>query len=279
MLLVAPVVWLVPAFVGEALSTIRSLPSEELLPRVRSLLDQLEQLPVPLPDFEQLLREASQKAGTFLAQQSARIAGNLALFVFDLVVMILAMFYLFRDGPEVVGLVRDISPLGGEHRDRMMQEVVELISVTLSSGMIVAGVQGALGGLVFLLLDMPSAVFWGVIIALLAFLPVVGPWLVWGPAAIGLIFGGSSGRGIALLVLGFLVVSGADNILRPMLIAGRSQLNGLLVFVSVLGGINAFGFLGVVMGPLVVATAVGLLRGYRESLREQSIVQPGSDGL
>ncbi len=277
MLLVAPVVWLVPAFVGEALSTIRSLPSEELLPRVRSLLDQLEQFPVPLPDFEQLLREASQKAGTFLAQQSARIAGNLALFVFDLVVMILAMFYLFRDGPEVVGLVRDISPLGGEHRDRMMQEVVELISVTLSSGMIVAIVQGALGGLVFSLLDMPSAVFWGVIIALLAFLPVVGPWLVWGPAAIGLIFGGSSARGIALLVLGFVVVSGADNVLRPMLIAGRSQLNGLLVFVSVLGGINAFGFLGVVLGPLVVATAVGLLRGYRESLREQSIVQPGTE--
>ena len=84
---------------------------------------------------------------------------------------------------------------------------------------------------------------------------------------------GSTGRGIGLLILGFVVVSGADNVLRPILIAGRSQLNGLLVFVSVLGGIQAFGFLGVVLGPLVVATAVGLLKGYRESLRDQHLTE------
>jgi predicted PurR-regulated permease PerM len=81
--------------------------------------------------------------------------------------------------------------------------------------------------------------------------------------------GDQTGKAIALLILGFVVVSGADNVLRPMLIAGRSQLNGLLVFVSVLGGIKTLGFLGVVLGPLVVATAVGLLKGYRESLRAQ----------
>jgi predicted PurR-regulated permease PerM len=101
---------------------------------------------------------------------------------------------------------------------------------------------------------------------LMAFLPVVGPWLVWGPAAVGLLIADETSRGIALLLLGFLIVSGVDNVLRPALIAGRSQLNGLLVLISVLGGINAIGFLGVVLGPLLVATAAGLLKGYHESV-------------
>jgi predicted PurR-regulated permease PerM len=99
-------------------------------------------------------------------------------------------------------------------------------------------------------------------------LPVLGPWLVWAPAAIGLMIGGEVGRGVTMLILGFVLVSGADNVLRPALVAGRSQLNGMLVFIALLGGIGAFGFLGLVLGPLIVALAVGLLRGYRESLLE-----------
>ena len=277
-LLLAPVAWLAPAFVKEAVSVAGSIPTEEALPKMRSLLEGLfAQAPVPLGDFEEIVREVSQKAGALLAQQSARLAGNLALFVFHLIVMLLAMFYLFRDGPKLLQLLKDISPLGGAHSDRMTQEVTEMISVTLSSGFIVAGVQGLLGGIVFWLLSMPSPVFWGVVIGFLAFLPVVGPWLIWIPAAIGTALNGDTARAVALVVLCFVLVSGADNVLRPILIAGRAQLNGLLVFVSVLGGIQAFGFLGVVLGPLVVATAAGMLKGYRESLRETQALPPVSE--
>jgi predicted PurR-regulated permease PerM len=176
-----------------------------------------------------------------------------------------------------LGFLKDISPLGGEHQDRMMAEVTELISVTISSGLMVAATQGLLGGLLFWALGIHAPVLWGVTMALLAFLPVIGPWLVWGPAGLGLILSGSTGRGVTLLVLGFVLVSGVDNVLRPILIADRSQLNGLLVFISVLGGISAFGLLGVVLGPLIVATTVGLLRGYRESIRAQTIISPASE--
>jgi predicted PurR-regulated permease PerM len=159
----------------------------------------------------------------------------------------------------------------------MMAEVTELISVTISSGLVVAMVQGLLGGFVFWIVGLPSPIFWGVITAFLAFLPLVGPWLVWVPAGVGLLVQGQTGRGVALLCLGLVLVSGADNVLRPVLIAGRSQLNGLLVFVGILGGIQAFGFLGVVLGPLIMATVVGMLKGYRESLREGDKFTPTAE--
>ena len=277
-LLVGPTAWLIPAFVSEAVSTLRSVPSEDFLLRARGWIEpSLDSLPLNIGTFEEVVGRVSQNLTGKVGELSARIAGNVFQFLFDLTVMILALFYLFRDGPDFLYFLRDISPLGGEHQDRMMQEVNELIAVTISSGLAVAATQGLLGGLLFWALGIHAPVLWGVTMALLAFLPVIGPWLVWGPAGLGLILSGSTGRGITLLVLGFVLVSGVDNVLRPIMIADRAQLHGLLVFISVLGGISAFGLLGVVLGPLIVATTVGLLRGYRESVREQTIAGPASE--
>jgi len=277
LLILAPLGWLIPAFVREALAVLRTVPTVEVLPRAKEFVDSyLGQSPIPLGDFDTMLRDVSQKAASVLAEQSARFAGNVAGWIIDLVVIELSLFYLFRDGREVVQMLKEVAPMRAHHRERMMSEVVELISVTISSGFIVAVVQGTLSGVVFWLIGIPSPVFWAVISGFLAFLPVVGPWLVWAPAGLGLLLDGHSGRGALLLVLGFVVVSGADNVLRPILIAGRAQLNALLVFIAVFGGIQAFGFIGVVVGPLVVATAVGLLKGYSDSLREQRAKRPAA---
>jgi predicted PurR-regulated permease PerM len=277
-LLIGPAAWLVPAFVSEAVNTVRVIPSGEFLSRAKGWVEPtLRSVPINIGSFDELLGRVTENLGGQAAALSARIAGNVFGFLFDLLVVILALFYLFRDGPDLVRFLTDVSPLGGEHQVRMMAEVNELISVTISSGLAVAVTQGLLGGLLFWGLGMRAPVLWGVTMALLAFLPLIGPWLVWGPAGLGLILSGSTGRGITLLVLGFVLVSGADNVLRPIMIADRSQLHGLLVFISVLGGFSAFGLLGVVLGPLIVATAVGLLRGYRESVRAQTIVTPASE--
>jgi len=271
-LLIAPMAWIVPAFVSEAGSVIGRFRTEELLPRATAWIErQFVQLPLPLGTFENMVNKVGQELGGFLAAQSARLAGNVAIFLFHISVMLLTLFYMFRDGPKLVNFLKDISPLGGDYSERMRKEVSDLVSVTLSSGFVVSAVQGILGGLVFWLLGLPSPLFWSVIIAFLAFLPIVGPWLVWIPAAIGLVISGDVANGIALASLGLVLISGADNVLRPILISGRSELNGLLVFIGVLGGISAFGLLGIVLGPLVMATAVGMLKGYQETVREQQM--------
>ncbi len=146
-ILVVPGGWLAQAFVSEAFAVVRRVPTVDVLPKAQALLEQfVRQMPIPVGDLDQIVRDISQKVGAELAELSARFAGNVARFVFDMVVMLFAMFYLFRDGREVLNTLREISPLGGEHRDRMMAEVSELISVTVSSGLAVAIVQGFLGG-------------------------------------------------------------------------------------------------------------------------------------
>jgi len=114
----------------------------------------------------------------------------------------------------------------------------------------------------FALVGLGSAIFWGVVMGFLSLLPVVGAWPVWIPAAIWLFSTGHWGRALVLIGLCGALGAGIDNVLRPVLLGGRASLNGLLVFISVLGGIAVFGVLGVVLGPIVVATAVGILDVY-----------------
>jgi predicted PurR-regulated permease PerM len=130
------------------------------------------------------------------------------------------------------------------------------------TSLLIAAIQGVICGGAFAIVGVGSAVFWGVVMAFLSLLPVLGAWPIWIPAAIWLFSTGHSGR--ALILIGICGVLGSviDTILRPMLLGGRASLNGLLVFISVLGGIAVFGVLGIILGPVVVATAVGVLDVY-----------------
>ncbi len=270
-LLIAPMVWLAPAFFGQAVETVSQLPQRDIMERLRDAAAWVsENVPGYAFELEEAVADASRGIRGQVGEWSARLIGNLAGFILDTIVLLLAMFYMFYDGGRLVDLLRDISPFGGERHDRMTQEAMDMISATITAGLVVAAVQGFLGGVTFAVLSLPSPIFWGVIIAFLSLVPILGAWMVWLPAGIGLLLSGDVGRGIALLIAGVALISAVDNFLRPMLIAGRSQLNGLLVFVSVLGGIQAFGLIGLVLGPLMVATAAGLIRGYRDSLKQES---------
>jgi predicted PurR-regulated permease PerM len=137
----------------------------------------------------------------------------------------------------------------------------------------VALVQGAIGGISFAVLGLGAPVFWGVTMAFFSLLPL-GAWIVWLPVAVWLLLTGEIGRGIALVAVGAGGISLIDNFLRPMLLAGRTQMNGLLVFISLLGGIATFGLLGLVLGPVIMATAISFVDAYATERRE---VPPADD--
>ncbi len=211
-----------------------------------------------------LSRYAEQAAG-YIAARLGTLLKNTALFLFHLSVTILAMFYLFRDGESIVERVREILPFEAVHRDRMMAEAHDLIFASVVSSAVAAAAHGFLGGIAFGLTGISAPVFWGVMMGFFSLVPVVGSALIWAPAAINLIVQGHIGAGIVLAIICSVIVGVVDNFVRPWVIGGRTEMGGLVVFISVLGGISAFGLLGVVVGPIVVATGASLLDLYAPS--------------
>lgn len=204
------------------------------------------------------LRRASQ----FVLTRSRGVLGALGHFVFTLVLTELSMFFLFRDGSRFLAFVRRLIPLDQSKKDLIFARMREVVQATIYGSMGTALVQGLIGGVVFLALGLPSAVLWAVVMTLASFLPLVGTSLVWVPSAIWFLVDGHPLKAV-LMVLGGLFISTVDNFIRPVLIRSVSsednQLNTLVLFMAVLGGIKVFGFLGIVLGPLLVVLFLTLL--------------------
>lgn len=266
-IIIVPSLLVMTAFVREATQAIGGIGdalSAGRLPRLQRawLWTQQHVFGQEPSDLADLAKQASTWAAGVLASQLGAVLRNVFVLVFDLIVTLFAAFFFFRDAEAVMGTVRRALPFEERHRERMIGQARELVYATVSSSLVVAATQGFLGGVAFAVLGIASPVFWGVVMAFLALLPLAGAWIVWAPAAIWLIVGGSVGKGLMLIGIGAGIVGTVDNFLRPALLSGRSQLNGLLVFISLLGGIAVFGLLGLVLGPIVIATAASLFEAF-----------------
>jgi predicted PurR-regulated permease PerM len=224
------------------------------------------------PDFEGMVREQGSRMAELLAGRLGPILRNFALFFFDVFVTMLAMFYLFRDGETILLHFRRALPFEPQFRDRMVDGARELIFATVISSLVAGAVHGVAGATAFALAGIQAPVFWGVAIAFCSLLPVVGSALIWVPTAAILVARGDLRH--AALISFMLIFAGmiVDYFLRPWIIGGRAELSGLVVFISVLGGISVFGTLGVVLGPIVVAAAASVLDVYQ--MREQQPLGP-----
>jgi predicted PurR-regulated permease PerM len=213
-------------------------------------------------DFPALVREGASRVGQSMASGLGAAIRNIVVFLFELLMMLFALFYFLRDSEAILSRFRNLLPFEESMRNRMIAEARELIFASVTTSLVIAAVQGVICGGAFAAVGLNSAIFWGVVMGFLSLLPVVGAWPVWVPATIYLFSTGRPGRAIALIAICGALGSTVDSILRPALLGGRASLNGLLVFISVLGGIAVFGVLGVVLGPIVVATVVGILDVY-----------------
>lgn len=210
----------------------------------------------------ELVTKNVERVAGLLATLTGVLARNVVVFFFDLIVALIAAFYLFRDGPALLERVRNALPLDEAHREGLFYITHNVLYASVISGLVVAAVQGILGGIIFWILGIKAPLVWGMAMAFFAFLPIVGPWVVYIPAVLFFLVSEEYTKAIVLLVLGTVLISSVDNVLRPILVSGRSQLNGLLVFISLLGGVFAFGALGLVLGPILVALADAVLEVY-----------------
>jgi len=205
------------------------------------------------------VQDASKTVATYAAGWAGWVVTNVANFVLQLFIMAFGLFYFLRDSTSIVGVIRQLLPFEEERRNRILGETHDLVVATVGATFAVAMTQGLLIGVALGLLGFSAPVFWGVMTACASLLPVVGAGVIWVPAALWLFMTGDVGRGVILIVFGIAVVGTIDNVLRQVLLMGRTAMHGLLVFISLLGGVAAFGFIGLVIGPVVMAALTTLL--------------------
>ena len=266
LLIIVPFVLILIAFVQQANETLRTIDvssSSEGMARLETLWiwAQNHDFGASLGSFE----EAKQKATAWLAGIVTVAAGellkNVVAMILNLAISLFAIFFFFRDGEIIMARIRRVLPFDASFSDRQISKTSDLIRASITATFMVAIIQGALGGLTFALLGLGAPIFWSVMMAFFALLPL-GAGVVWVPFAGWLIITGHVGRGIVLIAIGAGVIGLVDNFLRPIFLSGRTQMNGLLVFISLLGGIAAFGLLGLVLGPVIIAAASSWVNAY-----------------
>jgi predicted PurR-regulated permease PerM len=215
-------------------------------------------------DFSEQLRQRAEMVAGYLAGRLTGLVKNLVTFFVDLFLMLFALFFMFRDGKEAVRGVKHLLPFDSNIQSEMLEESRELIFASVAIALLIALIQGALGGLAFTIVGIASPLFWGVLIAFFSLVPVVGSALIWVPATFWIGLSGHWGKAIVILVICGGVAGVADNLVRPLLLRNRTRLNELILFVALLGGIKLFGLLGIVAGPTIMAAAMGVFRVYME---------------
>ena len=209
-----------------------------------------------LTDFSGLreqLKDGLMKGGQVLAPQALSIGMNTFEFVIQSGIMLYLLFFLLRDGRALAERIKEAIPLRTDQKSALFARFADVVRATVKGGIVVAIVQGALGGVAFWFLGIHAALLWAVLMAFLSLVPAVGAALVWLPVAIYFLATGAIWQGIGLILYGVLVIGLVDNVLRPMLVGKETKLPDYVVLISTLGGIEVFGLNGFVIGPLIAA--------------------------
>lgn len=228
---------------------------------------------------EMNIREQMNRFSEYVLEGARRfVSGSMYAVVGSLVTLYL-LFYFFRDKEKTLAALRRLAPLSPSETEQVFRGVRDTIYAIVYGTLVVALVQGVLGGLMFWWLGLPAPLLWGAVMAFLAILPLLGAAIVWIPAAITLAFDGEWDKALLLVAWGSIVVGLIDNLLYPILVKNRLRLHTVPVFISVIGGLVVFGTAGVVLGPVVLAVAMALLEVWRQrlALAEPAAAAAGED--
>lgn len=212
---------------------------------------------------EEIIMENSRKVLKGIMDKLSSGFTNVLSVTANFLFMLFAAFFFLKDGTDFIRKIKDYLPFSVLHKDRLTTQIKDMIVSTIYGGVIVAIVQGTLGGLAFAALGIESPVLWGSVMGISSFIPMLGTAIVWLPTSLFLLVEGAYVKGIALIFIGVFVISMVDNILKPLIIGGRTKMPTVIIFFTVLGGIKLFGLLGLVMGPLVFALFLSVFEIFR----------------
>ena len=230
---------------------------------------------LPKKDLDYYLQITIEKITGFIIDNVSKFLASIPSILLNFFVMIFVVYYLLKDGEVVVKRIKNILPLKELHKQHVLERFHDITYAVFYGNISIAVLQGILGGIGFLILGVSSPILWGFVMMLFALIPYFGTAVVWLPAALNLIFTGYlqnenslTIRGLILIIYGVFVISSIDNILKPKVIGIKADVHPILVLLGVLGGLSLFGFIGLILGPVMLALLMTFVEIYEEEKAE-----------
>jgi len=214
------------------------------------------------PDVRYHLESSIERMTTSVSKGISEFVFSIPTMVLGVFITFFSMFYMFKDGKVLIDKIKRILPLNMNDQRKVFQKLKETTYAIVYGSLLVAAIQGFAGGVGYFFFGIQSPIMWGVFTALFALIPVIGTAVVWVPLSILLVVQGTPAAGIGLLVYGVIIIGSMDNILRPFVIGKKAKIHPVFVLLGVLGGIALFGFIGFVLGPLILALLMTFLEIY-----------------
>jgi len=259
--LLGPLIWLSNEVFSEAFSGIERIQSEASSGRWRKAVERNEKVASAIGWLEKRVnvKEEVKKLADSARERAGPILAGTISSITQLMIALFTLFFFFRDQAKALRSLRSFLPLSEREMNEVFERIRAVIHAAIYGTLVVAAVQGALGGLMFWFLGLPSAILWGTAMALVAVIPVLGAFVIWAPAALFLAIEGDWGKALILTAWGAFVVGLIDNLLYPILVGKEMRLHTLPVFIAIVGGLFVYGAPGLILGPVALAVTLALL--------------------
>ncbi len=263
-----PLILISTLLVNESVNLYQRISAGDYVQKVDAVTLQLD---------SELLSPVVDKIRTEWSTQAANIAKNISVFIFENVksitqnsirftfmffIMLYTLYYFFKDGTRMLKRLMHLSPLGEKYEEMLSERFTSMTRATLKGTFIIGGIQGLLGWITFAITGVEAAFVWAVIMTVIAIIPAVGSFLVWFPVGCIMLLTGNLWEGVTILLVGAVIISNIDNLLRPALIQKETQMHPILVLFSTLGGIVLFGMSGFIIGPIIMALFLAVMNMY-----------------
>ncbi|MBM4287962.1 MAG: AI-2E family transporter [Deltaproteobacteria bacterium] len=229
-------------------------------------------LPVSVDKFqlEQIIRSALVTASQFVYNNAIGLVKGFTGVIFSLLLILFITFFCFLQGDDFINAIKELSPLDPAHNEEILGDVEKTIKATLRGTVIVALIQGVLGGIGFFIFGVPKAAFWGTLMIPASVIPVVGAALIWFPGALFLFFQGHTWHALGLVFWGVVVIGSIDNLVKPYLMKGARYTPVVFILFAIMGGIAYFGTVGFILGPLILSFLLSVLSIYQKTILRQN---------
>ena len=235
-----------------------------------SLVERIQSLGINTGEIKQKLSSSALQGSQWAASHIFTFGQNTLRFAVMFFLMLYLLFFFLRDGKKIIDMIIHVLPIGDQRERYLLAKFAEVSRATIKGTLVIGIVQGSLGGIMFALLGIQSAIFWAVVMTLLSVLPAIGSALVWLPAALYLIASGMMVKGLVLIVFGILVIGMIDNILRPVLVGHDTKMPDYLILLSTLGGLAMIGISGFVLGPVMAAFFLAIWSMFAEQYNSRN---------